>query len=192
MPVTFPSLRHFLFKGHGSYLEALVLRITPCLEKLEIHVSDESRFSFPCLARFIDTAENLTFEAVKITFSDLRISMAVYPRGQAEICALSMDVSGRDSDWQASWVEQISNLFGQIFSSVERLTLELEVVIDFWADEESSFEPDRVEWRQLIGSFSIVKTLIIDDVLAQGVSRCLQLDDGEFRLELLPELQELT
>ena len=34
-----------------------------------------------------------------------------------------------------------------------------------------------------------MKTLLIDDALAEGVSRCLQLDDQEFRLDLLPELR---
>jgi hypothetical protein len=39
---------------------------------------------------------------------------------------------------------------------------------------------------------SNVKTLNVDDELVKEVSRCLQLDDGELLLVLLPELQELT
>ena len=191
-PVTLPNLRYFWFQGHGSYLEALVHRITPCPEKLGIRLSDESTSSFPRLVQFINTAENLKFESVKITFSGLQVSMAVYPHGEAEICAISMDISGRGLDWQASWVKQISNSFAQIFSSVERLTLEFEVAIDFWSDEQPSFGLDHIEWCQLLGLFGNVKTLLIDDALAEGVSRCLQLDDQEFRLDLLPELQELT
>ena len=65
-------------------------------------------------------------------------------------------------------------------------------MIDFWSDEQPSFGLNRIEWRRLLGSFGNVKTLLIDDVLAAGVSCCLQLDDGEFRLDLLPELQEIT
>ena len=191
-PVTLPNLRYFWFQGHGSYLEALVHRITPCPEKLGIRLSDEGTLSFPRLVQFIKTAENLKFESVKFKFSDLRVYMSVYRCGEAEICALSMDIGGRDLDWQASWLEQISNLFAQIFSSVERLTLEFGIVINFWPDEQPNFGLDRIEWRQLLGSFGNVKTLLIDDGLAEEVSRCLQLDDGEFRFDLLPELQELT
>ena len=51
---------------------------------------------------------------------------------------------------------------------------------------------DRTEWHKLLKPFSNVKTLCIDDGPAKGLSRCLQLEDGEDPLELLPELQELT
>jgi hypothetical protein len=42
------------------------------------------------------------------------------------------------------------------------------------------------------GCFRSVKTLNVHDHLVKEVSRCLELDDGEHVLELLPELQELT
>jgi hypothetical protein len=51
---------------------------------------------------------------------------------------------------------------------------------------------DRNEWRKLLGSFSNVETLSVDDGLVRELSCCLQLDDGELPLELLPGLQELT
>ena len=41
-------------------------------------------------------------------------------------------------------------------------------------------------------SFGNVKTFWIDNRLVEGHSRCLQLDDGELCLKLLPDLQELT
>ena len=47
-------------------------------------------------------------------------------------------------------------------------------------------------FRSLLGSFRNVKTLRIDEGLVEELSRCLELDDGELPLELLPELQELT
>jgi hypothetical protein len=191
-PVTLPNLRYFWFQGHGSYLEALVQQITPCPEKLGIRLSNESTFCFSRLAQFINSAKNLKFETVKFKFSGLRVTVEVYPHGEAEICALSMDISGRDFDWHVSWVEEFLDFFSQFFSSVERLSLEFGVVIAFWSDEQPSFGLDRIEWRRLLGSFGNVRTLLIDDALAAGVFRCLQLDDGEFRLELLPELQEIA
>ena len=51
---------------------------------------------------------------------------------------------------------------------------------------------DRTEWRKLLGPFSNVKTLRVDDGLVKELSRSLQPDDGELPLEILPELQELT
>jgi hypothetical protein len=53
-------------------------------------------------------------------------------------------------------------------------------------------EVDRTEWRKLLRPFSNVKTLRIEKGLVKDLSRCLELEDGEFPLELLPELQELS
>jgi hypothetical protein len=68
-PVTLPSFHHFWFQGHSSYTEALVHRITPCPEKLEIYFRDQRAFSFPRLVQFMNTAQNLKFEDVKFEFS---------------------------------------------------------------------------------------------------------------------------
>ena len=76
----------------------------------------------------------------------------------------------------------------QIFSVVEYLTLAHRVHSQ---SSEEHNEVDRTEWRKLLRSFSNVKTLRIDDGLVRELSRCLQLEDGEHPLELLPELQEL-
>jgi hypothetical protein len=53
-------------------------------------------------------------------------------------------------------------------------------------------EADSTEWRRFLRPFSNVKTLRIDNGLVEDLSRCLELEDGELPLELLPELQELT
>ena len=50
---------------------------------------------------------------------------------------------------------------------------------------------DRTEWWRLLSPFGNVKTLRIHG-LVEELSRCLRLEDGEFPMELLPELQELT
>jgi hypothetical protein len=76
-----------------------------------------------------------------------------------------------------------------MFSAVEHLTLEHEVHSQ---SSEEHNEVDRTEWRKLLRPFSNVKTLRIDNGLVEELSRCLQLEDGELPLELLPELQELT
>jgi len=92
-------------------------------------------------------------------------------------------------DWQVSSAGQISNALSQLFSAVEHLTLEHEV--HSHSSEERN-DVDRIEWRKLLGSFSNVKTLRVEDGLVEELSRCLRLEDGELPLELLPELQLLT
>ena len=76
-----------------------------------------------------------------------------------------------------------------MFSAVEHLTLQHEV---HRRSSEEHNEFDRNEWRRLLRPFRNVKTLCIDNGLVEDLSRCLQLEDGELPLELLPELQELT
>jgi hypothetical protein len=85
-------------------------------------------------------------------------------------------------------VTQICNALSQAFSAVERLTLGHEVQSQ---SSEEHNDVDRIEWRNLLRSFSNVKTLRIVDGLVEELSHCLRLEDGELPLELLPELQEL-
>jgi hypothetical protein len=194
-PVTLPNLHDFSFQGHSTYLDALVLRITPCPEKLYICFPNQRTFPVPRLLRFMNTTWNLNFESTKFKFSRFRASMVVYPRGEAEKYALSVIVSGGELDWLVSYMAQISNLFSQIFSGVEHLALELEDEEDNWTSEEPLLEYNglhRIEWRQLLSSFRNVKTLRIANVFVKGVSHCLGLDGGGLPLDLLPELQEFT
>jgi hypothetical protein len=77
-----------------------------------------------------------------------------------------------------------------VFSAVENLTLRLGHEVHRQSFEEQS-DVDRIEWRKLLGSFSNVRTLRVEDGLVEKLARCLQLEDGELPLELLPQLQEL-
>ena len=188
--VTLPNLYHFSFQGYtGTYLEALIDRITPCPEKLEIWFSQQCTFSIPCLVRFMRTRRSLRFESVKFKLSKWRASVMVYPGGEAEMYALSMTVGSDEFDWLLSYVAQVSNSFGQIFFAIERLTLERENEA-YWTPEDDVEHNwfDHIDWHQLLSWFGNVKTLRIDNGFVKGVSRCLESDDGG----LLPELQELT
>ena len=76
-----------------------------------------------------------------------------------------------------------------MFSAVEHLTFE------HWEHGQSSEEHNEVdptEWHKILSSFRNVKTLYIDTGLVEELSRCLQPDEGELPLGLLPELRELT
>ncbi|KAI0278459.1 hypothetical protein BGY98DRAFT_532356 [Russula aff. rugulosa BPL654] len=165
--VTLPNLRHFWFRGVSAYVETF----------------------------FMNTTENFRFGDGKLQFFDEYVDVEVYPREEAdsedetEMYGYHIRVHCWHLDWQVSSAAQILNSFGQIFSAVEHLTLVHEV------HSQSSVEHDdvdRTEWHKLLKPFSNVKTLYIDDGLVKDLSRCLQLEDGEDPLELLPELQELT
>ena len=193
-PITLLNLHHFQFCGVSSYLEALVHRITtPRLEKLEINFFNQLTFSFPRLLQFIIAAENFRLGDAVITFSNNLVGPGVYPFGVSfgptNEYALGIAVLCCHLDWQVSSMAQISNSLSQIFSAVEHLYLQLDVHSE---SSEEHNDVDHTEWRKLLRPFSHVKTLRIHRGLIKDLSRCLELEDGELPLELLPELQEIT
>ena len=189
--ISLPNLRLLAFRGVSAYLEALVHRITtPRLENLQIRFFNQLTFSVPRLVHFMNTTENLRFSIAKFLFSDDQVDMRVYPPGGAKMKpAFIINVTCQHLDWQVSSVAQISNSLGQAFSAVEHLSLGHE---EHSRSSEEHNEVDRTEWRKLLRPFRNVKTLWIDNGLVEQLTRCLELEDGELPLELLPELQKLT
>jgi hypothetical protein len=187
--ITLPYLRLFRFRGVSAYLEAVVCRITtPRLENLQIRLFKQLTFSVPRLMQFTNTTENLRFDNAEILFKDEYTHLRIFFR-EANTYPFSVEVDCRHFDWQVSSVSQISNALSQVFSTVEHLTLEHE---HHSQSSEEHNDVDRVEWRNLLRSFSNVKTLRVEDGLVEELHHCLGLEDGELPLELLPELQELT
>jgi hypothetical protein len=188
--ITLPNLHHFWFQGVETYMETLVHRIIPPrLAKLQIFFFNQLTFSVTRLLQFVNATENLTFKSAKFWFINGHLHAEVYSHEEAEMYALSIGVFSWHLDWQVSSAAQIFNSLSPLFSAVEHLTLQHEV--HSHSSEEHN-EADRIEWCQLLGSFRNVKTLRIDEGLVKELSRCLELDDREVPLELLPELQELT
>ena len=187
--ITLPNLRLFWFRGVSAYLEAVLCRITtPCLENLRIQLFKQLTFSVPRLLQFMNTTESLRFDNAVIVFKDKCIGVLLSFR-EADIYAFIVAVDCWQVDWQVSSAAQISNTLSQVFSAVEHLTLRHEVHSQ---SSEEHNDVDRTEWRNLLRSFSNVKTLRVEDGLVEELSRCLRLEDGELPLEMLPELQELT
>ena len=187
--ITLPNLRHFQFRGVPTYLEALVHRITaPRLETLLIDFYNQLTFSVPRLLQFMNAAENLTYGSAIFIFFRNAVEVRVYPREEAETHDFGITVFCRQLDRQVSSMAQIFNSLSQVSSAVEHLTL---VHYEHDLSSEEHNEVDRTEWRRFLRPFSNVKTLRIDDGLVEELSRCLQLEDGELPLEVLPELQEL-
>jgi hypothetical protein len=137
----------------------------------------------------MSTAEHFRFDSVRFGFFRDLAYARVYLHGKAEEQFLSIAVLCWHLDGQVSSRIQIFNSLSQMSSAVEHLTLDHEVHSQ---SSEEHNEVDRTEWRKLLSSFNNVKTLRILKGLAEELSRCLQLEDEEFPLELLPELQELT
>ena len=188
-PITLPNLCYFRFGGVSADLEALIHRIiTPRLEKLQIDFFNQLTFSLPHLQQLLNTTENLRFDSAEFCFYDEQAFVRVYSQ-EAEIYALFMNVFSWHLDWQVSSVALISQSLNQVFSAVERLTLGHR--LHRFSFEEHN-EVDRAEWRKLLNPFRNMKTLRIDSGLVEQLSRCLESEDGEPSLELLPELQELT
>ena len=193
-PVTLPNLRHFVFRGVSTYLEALVHWITsPRLEKLLIELFSQLTFFVPRLLQLTNTAEDLRFVYANLCFLDKRVVVAIYPEmyigDDVEMFAFAIGVFCWHLDWQVSSMVQISNSLNQVFSAVERLSLVHKV---HGRSSEEHNEVDPAEWRRLLRPFSNVKILWVAEALVEGLSQCLQMKDGELPLELLPELQELT
>jgi hypothetical protein len=187
--VTLPNLCWFSFRGPSNYMEAVLYRITtPRLEKINTVFFEQLTYSVPRLLRFMGTAENLRFKSVRFQFNKDEVHVEVYPSEEDKIYTFLMVVHSWHLDWQVSSVAQIFNQLGQIFSTVEHLTLKYEV---HSLSSEEHNEVDRTEWHKFLKSFSNVKTLRVDDGLVKELSHSLRLDDGERPLDLLPELQEL-
>ena len=186
IPVTLPKLHRFTFQGVSTYLEALLDRIaTPRLEKYEVIFSYQVTFLVPRLLQSISPTVNLMFDSARFKFSEEDVSVAFSLGDDFEMYVVGVMVECWPLDTQVSSVAQIFNFSSQMFSALEHLTLKYDL------SSERHNEVDRTEWRRLLSPFSKVKTLLIIDGLVEELSRCLQSEDGEHPLELLPELQEL-
>ncbi len=75
---------------------------------------------------------------------------------------------------------------------MEHLTLKHEIHSQSSKEHNNEHnDVDRTKWHNLFKPFINVKTLLIDDGLVKELIRCLQGEDGEDPLELLPKLQEV-
>jgi hypothetical protein len=188
---TLPNLRWLFFRGVSAYLEALLPRMTtPLLEKLYIMFFNQLTVSVPHLLPFLRKIENLRFSDARFSFYNGSVVVGVYPHEASMRHAFEMVVPSSHLDWQVSSIAQVFNALSPVLSAVERLTLDYE---EHRQSSEMHNEVDRMQWRQLLGSFSNVKTIHVENGLVRELSRSLQFDDGESPgAALLPELTELS
>jgi hypothetical protein len=137
----------------------------------------------------MSTAGNLRLKTANLTFNKDYLDVCVYPHKGARMYTLYMFLGGRHLDWQVASAAQVFHMLGTVFSAVEHLTLNYGrySISSEWNDE-----ADRIQWRELLGSFGNVKTLRVERRLFKQLSRALQPGEGESPMDLLPELQELS
>ena len=188
-----PNLRWFGFFGVTTYLEALLSRMTtPFLEKFQIELPDQPTFSVPHLSEFITKAKHLKFSSAvsaKMGFSHWYVWVTVYPHAGAKVYFLDMTIGCGNLDRQVASAAQLFNPLRAVFSAVENLTLQYEGLL---IPSDWNNEANRTPWRELLRSFSNVKTLCVPPGLVKQLSCSLRVDDGESAMELLPELKDLS
>ena len=128
------------------------------------------------------------FDSAKFEFTRDEVHAEVLPRGEHGLSHVINVIFSHLE--QVSSIAQIFNFLNQISSTIEHLTLKHEVHNQS-SEEEEHNEVDPTEWHKLRRSFTNAKSLRIDDCLVEELSCSLRVDDGEHRLGLSPELQEL-
>ncbi|KAF8468663.1 hypothetical protein DFH94DRAFT_276756 [Russula ochroleuca] len=163
--ITLPNLRWLGFKGASADLEALLPHVAlPLLEKLQVYFFDQLTYSISHLRQFMSTAENLWHNIITLAFHPQCVEVMAYPHEGARMYTLSIRLAA----------EVGSLKYDRRIESPRRI------------------EPDRTQWRELLGLFVNVKTLFVDGRLVRQLSHALQPSTQESPTELLPELQELS
>jgi hypothetical protein len=187
--MTLPTLRRLTFRGEGDYLDNLVARInTPLLERLSLTFFFDLTFTLVNLTELIHRTEGFGCPAAQVIFNKGGASMYAGPHGQQDIWKLNLHVNCEPLDWQMGFVTQVCTALGNVLSTVEDLTLDLNVdqMPSDWEDT-----LDSLMWHELLLPFIGVKKLHIGSPLTIKLSQALESVAGGLVLELLPELQEL-
>ena len=135
--------------------------------------------------------ENLRFSRATLTFGRC-FWMLLYPDVVGTMGLLSMEVSGVPLDWQVASAAQIINSLRTLFSSVENLILEYTYTNSHLSPLGWTNEVNLSQWRELLRSFNNLKVLRVPRDFIRALSRSLASMGGEFPVELLPELKELS
>ena len=186
-PVTLPSLRRFTFRGVDVYLESFVAQInTPRLERLSLTLLFDLAFTLVNLTEFIGRTEEFRCLVAKVIFN--KDGPCINDEHQG-IRKLSLRVNCKPLDWQMDSMTQVCSALAGVLSTVEELTLDLDVD-GIPSDWENTL--DNTVWHELLLPFVGVKKLRISSSLSLQLSQALEaVSGGLLALELLPELQEL-
>ena len=190
-PVTLPALKRLTFRGMSVYLDNLVAQINaPLLEQLSLTLLFELAFTLVNLAQFIHRTEGLRCLVARVSFNkeSASIDAGHYQKWVTGKRGLHVNVTCEPLDWRIDSATQVCSAIGKVLSTVEGLTLDLDVN-GMPLDWENTL--DSIMWHELLLPFVGVKKLHIGDSLTPELSRSLESVAGGLALELLPELQEL-
>jgi hypothetical protein len=184
--ITLPNLRWFAFHGESAYLEGLVARISaPALNTLHVHLFNQLSFTSPRLLQFMQTSDNLTFNAVQVTFGELAVSLHAVP---CKDPPLLLRIRCRHLDWQVASAAQFFGTLSPVLSVVEQLAFGYQ---EHKRSSEWHNNVDRRQWRELLRPFTNAKSVHVQDDLVSKIFRSLPSVDGDPPLELLPNLKEV-
>ena len=183
--VTLPRLTDFIFKGHGLYLQMLVVKLAaPSLQHLDIERWTRNTFDIfptPQLSNFICHME-CQFKVVHLDFLYWKVNF----------CAETCHKSDRAQPFRLNitrpfpW-EQIVQILSEPLSTVEELIVGQEIP-EF---PQAGHQEDLIQWRGFFSCIRQVKIVRVHHLLALHVVLSLQLDDQEPDLDLLPALEQV-
>ena len=188
-PVTLPALRRLTFRGMSVYLDNLVAQInTPLLKQLSLTLLFELAFTLVNLTEFTHRTIGLRCLFARVIFNEESASIegGQYEKWATGKGSLYVNVTCEPLDWRIDSAIQVCNALGNVLSTVEGLTLDMDAIP---LDLENP--PDNTLWHELLLPFVGVKKLHIGSSLTLGLSQALDSVAGGLVLELLPELQEL-
>ena len=188
--VALPNLRWFWFRGVSTCLDSLFAHISaPLLKTLSINLCPQlTPLAVPHLLQFVNASENLEFRTLLLGFKNQSFLLKGYQHGKGTISPFEIWIVSGPLSLQVAFVMQTLSALRPILSAVEQLTLSCG---PHYRSLELHDNLDCTQWRELLGLFSNVNTLHVQNNLIAKVSRSLQLDDGAPPLELLPNLEEL-
>jgi hypothetical protein len=189
--VTLPNLRRLTFQGMGVYLDNLVAQInTPLLEQLSLTLFFELAYTLVNLTEFIHGTKGIGCVMSRVIFNKDGVSIDTGHSEQRDTgkSSLHVNVNCESLEWQIDSATQICSALRMVLSTVEELTLDLDVR-GMPLDWNKSL--DSMLWYKLLPPFNAVKKLRIGSSLTFELSQALGSVAGGSVLEFLPELQEL-
>jgi hypothetical protein len=175
--VPLSKLTHIIFRGHRSYLQALMVGLAaPSLRFLDADLSGSSRdfFPIPHLCKFIRDTE-CRFTAIRLKFS--RWTLKFYAGTDWNFAAFRIIIPKPVS------LERIGQELSGPLSTVE------ELIITF--DEGEPPIPIADQLHELFYHVPQVKMVMVPDKVALDVARSFQQDDRGPAMDLLPALEQV-
>ncbi|KAH9168380.1 hypothetical protein EDB89DRAFT_2073972 [Lactarius sanguifluus] len=189
---TLHCLKQLQFRGASAHLEGLLARINaPILRQFYIRFPNQRSFgTLPNLLRFLDTTTELRFRGAEMNFHrhSVTIDMVDLRPRRGDTTVFRLRAKGNQLDWQIASASRICRAIVPVLSVTDELTFSYRAHETF---SDTRTKDSRVQWLQILGQFSGVKTLRVASGLAEELSFHLQSEGEEPLLGLLPRLEQI-